>query len=327
VTDLADQLRRVRDHAEEASRQRTRDPRIACNEARVATEGLMRLLASAHGVALSGKREKPPTLDVMKRALRHAEVLDRRMEDLVSTVQRYGNRAVHFQPDAGQAIGPDEAALAVQALEALMPLAEAKLPGAPQPAPPVQPEPAAEPPDSPVRWAMVPLAGIVCFGLTWLVLQVTSPPPPEPVPVDVPDVNAWLEAPSPTPAEATPELVEPEATPAEDTPAPSSPVDRAVASVRAHLLLDNAVLDRLDCTTLGEARTWLWAEYGYHFRDDGLREQLAGRGYIDRDLSHAVVAARFTDEDRDNLDALNGSMRELGCDCPKRLAPRRPCPD
>lgn len=349
MTDASPQLDRIRAHVAEARTLQARDARMACNEARIATEGLMRLLATTHEVSFGGKRDKPPTLDVMKRALRHGGVLDRRMEDLVSTVQRYGNRAVHFQAEPEQEIGPDEARLAVGALDALLPLAtralgQEHIPVQIEITPEDAPAPTPPPSNDLLRWLAIPAAALVTFGATSATLQWMQPPP-RPTPVEVPilsdtDVPATPQEEEPDPATPTippdprikanletPDSDPPDQPTSTPTPLETTPLQRAIASARAHVTVDNADLAVLPCDDLTRVRGWLWAEHGYHFRDDLTRAWFTDEGYRDRARSHAQTSGRFTDEDQDNLNALNERMRALGCACPKKLQPRRPCPE
>ncbi len=349
---LQAQLELVQRHADDARSHRDTDGLRACHAARLTVEGMLRLLAAAHDVELQAKGDKPPTIDTMKRNLRHAGVLERKAEDLVSTVQRYGNRAAHFQPRQTQEIDTREGAIAVDAMDAFLPLARLRLGASETDA--MEPTPPSEP--SSPRFsgllgaigftALAALLAVGTFFGALALLSWTTPPrgPSEPaVTPNMPHVNQFIEEDLAAhredvtlqpdqPAEPIEPAMGHDTDPVVDTDAANPRVNdafqQAAASVRLHQPLHNATLAQLDCEQLTRTRSWLWASYGYRVADADLYAWLADQeGYRPSSLASAAITRAFTTHDRTNLDTLNERMRAMECTCPRRMAPKRPCPE
>ncbi len=158
------------------------DPVGAAWRARAAAEALLIALAETHGVDVGTGSSTPATLESLRKALRHAKVLERRVEDHVDYVQRVGNRAAHAQARPDDQVDMAEARAVLAALDNLHRALDL-LPAAEPPAKaPTAQGPTASPRTARVLWgmALVTLALVAPFAAfvaTTSVLAASSPPP------------------------------------------------------------------------------------------------------------------------------------------------------
>jgi hypothetical protein len=297
------------------------------------------LLMQVHNVDIKRKRGVMLTVDVMKTPLRHAGVLDRRMDDLVATIQRFSNRAAHFQADTAQAIQGKEADLTLAALDQLLPLFEQTLPAdvLHPPASEDEDEDEDAPDDEQGLGCLAGLFGLGALAAitvltSWFTLwilglsqdmsAIPDPLSPQELNVTQQELEKMLAdvepSPTPLPRDALP--------PEQDTT--PSVVQQAAASVRLHLQVPNDVLAQLACEDLAYVRNWLWAQHGYVFIDDDTQRRFEeDEGYHGLPARpRADIDRMFTDDDKQLRGALNDRMRDLECACPGRLKLNRPCP-
>ncbi len=153
------------------------DPIGAAWRARAAAEALLIALAETHGVEVASGSSSPATLETLRKALRHAKVLERRVEDHVDYVQRVGNRAAHAQARPDDQVDMAEARAVLAALDNLH-RALNLLPPPEGPAPAL----AGSTRSAPLLWgvALVTLALVAPFAAfvaTTSVLAASSRPP------------------------------------------------------------------------------------------------------------------------------------------------------
>jgi hypothetical protein len=300
---------------------------------------MLRLLATCHQVDVRSKGKGPLTLDVLKTPLRHAGVLDRRAEDLVSTIQRFANRAAHFQPSEGLRIDPKEAEITLAALDQLVPLFESKLPEALQ-SPPAEPSPApdeAEPRDTWASWLAAPLFFVLgmlaMFYVAVPMLQIVlgdrpHTPPPHGVDLTQEELEALLaendQAASPSPEPPTDGT---DAVPLDEELPEVTPLRQAIAAVRLGEHIPNHALASLRCIDLQLTRNWIWAKHGYVFSSNEVQEIFAEEEDYqpNPELTRVIIERRLEQVDKATRSALNARMKDMGCACPG-LRPRAPCP-
>jgi hypothetical protein len=351
VAHLQSKLDRIDQHVAAAHRRHEAgEHRTACQEARLAAEGILRLLAELHEVDLGLKRNEQPTIESMRTPLSHKGVLDRAMQGRVSTIQTFANRAAHYQHDEDDDVTVDDAISCLAALRGLRGMLEGherklSVAEAEVEVEPTGPVTAARPRLTSVAFPLllVPLVAAVSFlGALWA-LELTlgaAPPPPEPTPTAMPRVDDVLGAadePELAPAQAD-EQVEPDAEPPVEQPSPTPPEaepppdlsarEKVAERVRQQVMPPNDELARLHCDGLIYARNWIWARHGYNFVDGPVREE------FNRHPSYRAVTGRtattieplLTETDRRLREAFDVRLKQKQCGCPTKIKPNKPCP-
>lgn len=309
VAAVADHVARAHDAVDAG------DAAAAGWRARAAAEGMLLVLAHVHDVDVPGGPGRPATLEVLRKALRHANVLERRLEDQVAYVQAIGNRAAHAQHDADLAVDLEEAHSAVRAMDRLHAAWLARLPDAlhPDRATALAQAAAAFAPESPTPWrGHLLLAAGVLVGPAVAFLVVTQ------------GLAAWSPSATPDTDDAPLVLPDDDGTFAE-TDRPYPPL---VDIVREGRPVDLSDTER-DCDDLTRARAWIWARHAYVFATPDGRALVEDHPHYvgDPTRDRRDVERRFTDIDRANLDRLSAAMDAASCTCPRPLKRRAPCPE
>ncbi|MCB9682667.1 MAG: YARHG domain-containing protein [Alphaproteobacteria bacterium] len=317
---LADRVRDIADHVRRAHDAYDAGDAAGCGwRARTATEGMLSVLCVVHAVEAPDGPGKA-TIEVLRKQLRHARVLDRAMEDHVAHIQNIGNRAAHAQ-HADHAVDLHDAASLLPALDRTWQRFGQLLP---------EPLAAAtvhldDPATSPARmaaalatdvdtrepdavpwwrdllvWGGALLALPVAFLVTTAVLRTLDPAPALPAtpPVAPPLIDAAaMEA----DLDGAPSIVA-DAAPPSDPADPAlqipprvddlladvdvgtvalPPLAQAITTVRSPALLRRSELAPLDCTDLQWTRAWIWARHGYVFGSDVAQRWFARQeGYV-----------------------------------------------
>lgn len=281
--------------------------------ARATTEALLLLLAELHEVAVPRGPSSPATLEALRKALRHAKVLERKVEDHVDYVQRVGNRAAHAQAHPGDAVELGEARNVLAALDQVHRAVVARVPA-----------PSPNPRSRPTRRAsgglVLAAAAVLAVAAPFVGFQGTTA------------LLAWLEPPPPAEAAASAPpatLVDAallERLLADEGDAATEADDDATVVLRDvgdGLPADDARLARLACEPLLRAHDAVWSRHGLRFSHPASRAAFPDpRGLATRDVAEATL--QLTPTDRTNAARVRALLVARGCACPTEEGPCRP---
>lgn len=324
---LASRVRDISEHVQRAHQAFEAGDAAGCGwRARTATEGMLLVLCALQGIEPPPTPASGSTLGTLRKALRHANALDRGLEDQVAHIQNIGNRAAHAQSHTHLTVDLEDARSMLPALDRTWAIFVQRLP--PELRPPPRTD-RAEPASAPrATTRLRTLAGLVVaitapavafFAIVQALTWWPQPPAAAPQAVEVPVLDgATLDA--MLSAEPRPEVP--------PLPVETHPLESARTAAFTGTPLGSQALAGLSCPELAQVRNGVWARRGYVFQTADARSMFEGTaGYVARpDASRREIERLFDDEDARTLTTLDEVMRSRGCACPQP-GRRRPCPE